>query len=94
MFIKNNKLLLNVFRVTCVVAVFLGAQADFSLVWNLADITMGLMAIVNIIAIFLLGNVAIKVLKNYEKKKKSGADPVFYEDEVGLTGTVWTRDKK
>ena len=94
LFIKNNKLLLNVFRVTCVVAVFLGAQADFSLVWNLADITMGLMAIVNIIAIFLLGNVAIKVLKNYEKKKKSGVDPVFYEDEVGLTGTVWTRDKK
>ena len=93
LFIKNNKLLLNVFRVTCVVAVFLGAQADFSLVWNLADITMGLMAVVNIIAIFLLGNVAIKVLKNYEKKKKSGADPVFYEDEVGLTGTVWTRDK-
>ena len=94
LFIKNNKLLLNVFRVTCVVAVFLGAQADFSLVWNLADITMGLMAVVNIIAIFLLGNVAIKVLKNYEKKKKSGVDPVFYEDEVGLTGTVWTRDKK
>ena len=75
-------------------AVFLGAQADFKLVWNLADITMGLMAIVNIIAIFLLGKIAIKCLKNYEKKKKSGEDPVFYEDEVGLTGTVWTRDRK
>lgn len=94
LFIKNSKLLLNIFRVTCVVAVFLGAQADFKLVWNLADITMGLMAIVNIIAIFLLGKIAIKCLKNYEKKKKSGEDPVFYEDEVGLTGTVWTRDKK
>ena len=93
LFIKNSKLLLNIFRVTCVVAVFLGAQADFKLVWNLADITMGLMAIVNIIAIFLLGKVAIKCLKNYEKKKKEGEDPVFYEDEVGLTGTVWTREK-
>ncbi len=94
LFIKNNKLLLNLFRVTCVVAVFLGAQADFSMVWNIADITMGLMAIVNIIAIFLLGNVAIKVLKNYEKQKKNGENPVFYEDEVGLKGTVWTRDRK
>ena len=93
LFIKNNRVVLHIFRMTCVVAIFLGAQADFSLVWNLADITMGLMAIVNIIAIFLLGNVAIKVLKNYEKKKKAGENPVFYEDEVGLTGTVWTRDR-
>ncbi len=92
LFIKNSKVLLNLFRVTCVVAIFLGAQADFSLVWNLADITMGLMAIVNIIAIFLLGKVAIKVLKNYEKQKKAGENPVFYEDEVGLTGTVWKRE--
>lgn len=93
LFIKNNKVVLNIFRITCVVAIFLGAQADFSLVWNLADITMGLMAIVNIIAIFLLGKVAFKVLKNYEKQKKAGENPVFYEDEVGLTGTVWKREK-
>lgn len=94
LFIRNSKVLLNVFRITCVVAIFLGAQADFKLVWNLADITMGLMAIVNIIAIFLLGKVAIKVLKNYEKQKKEGKNPVFYEDEVGLNGTVWTKDRK
>lgn len=94
LFIKNSKVLLNIFRVTCVVAIFLGAQADFSLVWNLADITMGLMAIVNIIAIFLLGKIAIKCLKNYEKQKKAGENPVFYEDEIGLYGTVWKRDRK
>ena len=94
LFIRNNKVLLNIFRVTCVIAVFLGAQADFGVVWNLADVTMGFMAIVNIIAIVLLSKVAIKVLKNYEQKKKAGENPVFYEDEVGLTGTVWTRDKE
>lgn len=94
LFIKNNKVLLHVFRATCVVAVFLGAQADFRMVWNIADITMGFMAIVNIIAIFLLGKVAFKVLAHYEKQKKEGKDPVFYEDEVGFTGTVWTRDRE
>lgn len=94
LFIKDNKTLLFLFRITCVVAVFLGAQADFSLVWNLADVTMGFMAIVNIIAIFLLGKTAFKVLSNYEEQKKQGKNPVFYEDEVGLTGTVWTRDNK
>lgn len=54
---------------------------------------MGFMAVVNIIAIFLLSKVAFKVLDYYEKQKKLGQNPVFYEDEVGLTGTVWTREK-
>lgn len=93
LFIKNSKVLLYIFRCTCLAAIFLGAQADFGLVWNLADVTMGFMAIVNIIAIFLLSKIAIKVLDNYEKQKKEGKKPVFYEDEIGLTGTVWTRNK-
>lgn len=89
LFIKNSKVALNVFRVTCVLAVFLGAQADFSLVWNLADVTMGLMAVVNIIAIILLGNVAFKALKDYEIKKKSGEKLVFKESDIGVKDTVW-----
>ena len=93
LFIKNNKVLLNIFRVTCLLAIFLGAQADFSVVWNLADVTMGFMAIVNIIAMFMLGKVALKVLADYEKQRKEGKKPVFYEEEVGLTGTVWKRER-
>lgn len=93
LFIRNSKILLFLFRVTCVAAIFLGAQADFSLVWNLADVTMGGMAIVNIIAILLLGETAIKVLRNYEEQKKMGRDPVFYEEDVGMTGTVWKRER-
>lgn len=87
LFIKNNKILLFVFRCTCLLAVFLGAQADFSLVWNLADITMGCMAIVNIIAILILGNIAMKVLKDYEIQKKAGKNPVFKAEEAGIKNT-------
>lgn len=89
LFIKNNKALLFVFRITCIVAIFLGAQADFSLVWNLADVTMGMMAIVNIIAIFLLSGTVVKVLNDYEKQKKQGIKPVFHEKNVGIKNTVW-----
>ena len=89
LFIKNNKTLLFVFRITCIVAIFLGAQAEFSLVWNLADVTMGLMAIVNIIAIFLLSGTVVKVLNDYEKQKKQGIKPVFHEKNVGIKNTVW-----
>ena len=84
LFIKNNKALLFVFRLTCLIAIFLGAQADFSLVWNIADITMGFMAIVNIIAIFLLGKVAFKALNHYEQQKKQGKNPVFMRMRLEL----------
>ncbi len=94
LFIKDNKVFLNLFRVTCLIAVFLGAQASFDLVWNIADITMGLMAIVNIVAIFMLRKKVHITLKDYEKQKKEGKSPVFYEDSVGISGTVWTRDRK
>ncbi len=87
LFIKNNRILLNVFRVTCLIAIFLGAQADFSTVWNLADVLMGFMAIENILVIFLLGGIACKVLKDYTRQKKQGLDPVFKAKDVGLDNT-------
>ena len=89
LFIKNSKVLLNVFRVTCIVAIFLGAQAEFSLMWNIADITMGVMAIINIISIFLLGGIAMKALKNYEQQRKQGINPVFKGKDIGIEDTVW-----
>lgn len=89
LFIKNNKALLNIFRVTCVIAIFLGAQADFSLMWNVADITMGIMAIINILSILLLGGTAIKALRNYEQQKKSGQKIHFRGEDIGVKDTIW-----
>ena len=87
LFIKNNRVLLNGFRITCLIAIFLGAQADFRTVWNLADVLMGFMAIENILVIFLLGGIAFKVLDDYTKQKKQGLDPVFKAKNVGLNNT-------
>lgn len=89
LFIKNNKVVLNIFRVTCIAAIFLGAQADFALMWNIADITMGIMAIINIIAIFLLSKIAFRALKDYEKQKKQGKNPVFRGEDIGISDTIW-----
>ncbi|MDO4313235.1 MAG: alanine/glycine:cation symporter family protein [Eubacteriales bacterium] len=89
LFIKDSKVLLNIFRVTCCIVVFFGAQADFTLVWNIADITMGAMAIVNIIAIFLLSGIAMKALKNYEAQRKTGRKPTFKGEDIGVKDTVW-----
>lgn len=92
-FIKDNKKLLFVFRIVSVTVVFFGAQSSFDTVWNLADVLMGLMALVNIIAIVLLSKTAVKVLKDYEEQKKDGKDPVFHPKKLGIQNTrYWNND--
>ncbi|MEG0027390.1 MAG: alanine/glycine:cation symporter family protein [Raoultibacter sp.] len=87
-FIKNNKTLLFVFRISCLVAIFMGAQSNFDLAWNIADIVMGCMAFVNIVAIVLLGKWAFRALDDYTAQRKEGKDPVFYADSIpGLPPT-------
>ena len=72
------------FRLTCVAAIFIGAQMSFSMVWDLADVLMGLMALVNLVAILLLGGKAIRVLRDYQKQRRAGKNPVYRYDEVGV----------
>ena len=67
-----------------IVVIFFGAQASFSTIWDLADVLMGFMAIVNIIAILLLGKIAITCLKDYSAQKKQGKDPVFDPERLGI----------
>ena len=87
-FITNNKVLLLVFRVACLAAILYGCLNSFDLAWNLADIFMGFMAIINLVAILLLGKWALKALDNYTAQRKAGIDPVVVADEIeGLPKT-------
>ena len=86
-FIKDNKIVLTVFRIACVIVVLVGAMGEFSVVWDLADVLMGFMAIVNIIAILLLGNKALLALKDYNSQKQDGKDPHFHPKELGIEKT-------
>ncbi len=86
-FITNNKIALQIFRTSAVVMVFIGAQLSLGLAWDLADVIMGIMALVNITAILLLGNISIKVLKDYERQRKEGKNPVFKAEDVGIKNT-------
>lgn len=81
-FIKNNKMFLNIFRLLVVGMVAFGALAELSFVWNLADLFMGLMAIINLIAITLLGKFAYAALADYKKQRANGKNPVFYSSNI------------
>ena len=42
-----------------------GATMDLGLMWNIAETFNGLMAIPNLIAVFLLSGVVVKLVKEY-----------------------------
>ena len=77
---------LTVFRLLAVYIVFLGARMDFSMVWDTADVTMGCMALINLPAILLQAKPVLLALKDYQRQRKEGKDPVFHAADIGLAG--------
>lgn len=73
---NGNKRLL-MFRCMVLGMVVFGAVAELPIVWAMADISMGLMALTNLIAILLLSGTAIKLAKDYNEQLDSGKLPVF-----------------
>ena len=96
-FITENKVVLYGYRILVAAMVLFGSIASMDLVWNIADVFMGLMAILNLIAIVLLSKIAIKALQDYTAQKKAGKDPVFYASsipELGDEVEEWREDEK
>ena len=73
-----------VFRIIATLLVFVGAIASAGTVWNLADMTQGLMVIVNVPVILILAKPAMLCLDDYCKQKKEGKNPVFIAKDAGI----------
>ncbi|MGM0548829.1 MAG: alanine/glycine:cation symporter family protein [Bacillota bacterium] len=84
--ISDNWLI--VYRIAVLAMVLFGSVSKINLVWNMADLSMGLMAFVNLIAITFLAPIAAKVLKDYADQKKLGKNPVFKKDTLSETAEV------
>lgn len=81
-FITDKKWVLTAFRLCVGAMVMFGAMTSLDVAWNLADVTMGLMALVNLVAVVQLGPQAFRLLNDYMKQKKSGVDPVFKKESM------------
>ncbi len=77
-----------VYYIIAVVVIFIGAGLSADLLWNIADITMGVMTLINIPVILILGKYAFRALKNYEQQRKAGKDPVFRVKDIDLPHQV------
>ncbi len=93
-FISTNKTILTAYRVLVVAMVIFGSLTAVDIVWNLGDLFMGFMAIINLYAIARLSKFAFLALKDYTNQKKSGIkEPVFKSSSIdGLSGTECWED--
>ena len=78
--------------------ILLGGVVTSDVAWSMGDTGAGLMAWSNLLAIVLLSPKAFKILKDYEKQRKQGLDPMVDPSTVGIEDPngVWTEwvDKK
>ena len=68
--------------------ILVGAVLSADLLWNIADITMGLMALINIPVIIYLGKYAFRALDDYISKKKNGKPMTFRASDINLPHSV------
>ena len=81
---KENKVPLWIFRAIFILSCFTGVLVNGEVVWTMGDSGVALMAWINIVAILLLSNKSIAILKDYEEQKKAGKDPVFSPEKLGI----------
>lgn len=67
------------FKLLALIAIALGYYAGSGVIWDLADLSMGLMALPNIIALIFLSGQAVKVLRDYDKQMEMAPEHLTWE---------------
>lgn len=82
---KQTMLIIHIFFS---VLILLGAVLSADLLWNISDVFMGGMVIINIPVILILSKYALRALRDYEKQRKEGKEPVFHAKDIDLPHKV------
>ena len=79
-----SKRFMLIFRIFAVLVILLGAMSEVKLAWDISDFLMGIMALINLPSILVLSKKAIDCLKDYEKQRSEGKNPIFKSDHIGI----------
>ncbi len=79
-----SKTFMTIYKVIASLVILLGAVLNADLLWGIADIFMGGMALINLPVIIILGKYSLSALADYEKQRKEGAEPVFRAKDIDL----------
>lgn len=91
-FSKGNVTLFNIFRIVCVALIAWGAFQDLGSIFAFADLSMGLLAVINMMVIAVLYKPVLRLIKGYERQLKEGLKPVLrYNDysEFKIDKDTW-----
>ncbi|WP_428025150.1 alanine/glycine:cation symporter family protein [Arcobacter sp.] len=91
-FSKGNATSFNVFRIICIALIIWGSMQDLGSIFSFADLSMGLLAIINMVVIALLYKPVLKLIRGYERQLKEGIVPVLrYNDysEFKIDKAIW-----
>lgn len=80
-------------KAVILIATFYGAVKTADIAWALGDAGLGIMVWLNVIAIVVLAKPALLTLKDYERQKKQGVDPVFDPKALGIKNAVFWEKK-
>jgi alanine or glycine:cation symporter, AGCS family len=93
-FFSQKRMPVIVYRVLVVCLVLWGSVQDLGTVFAFADVTMGLLAICNLVALALLFKVGLRLMRDYDSQIKAGVEsPVFDAKQfadLDLDPAVWT----
>ena len=90
---KTNRGLEWALRVGALSISFVGAVISADAMWAIGDIGYGLIAWVNLISVALLVPVVRKIVRDYDRQRALGIDPVFNPHELGISGAEWWEDR-
>ncbi len=91
-FTKGNTSAFNIFRIIVIALIVWGSFQDLGSVFSFADLSMGLLAVINLIVIAVLYKPVLKLIKGYDRQLKEGKKPVLrYNDytEFKIDETTW-----
>ena len=77
----RNRRLFAAFRLSVLGLVFWGAAQDLGTVFGFADLTMGLLGVVNLIGLLRMSRLALRLLRDYDEQLRAGQAPKFNPDD-------------
>lgn len=83
-----SKQFMIIYRIIASLVIFIGSGLSAGLLWDIADVTMGGMTIINMPVILILSKYALKALKDYERQVRYGDKPVFHAKDIDLPHKV------
>lgn len=90
----KKPILMLVVKVVFLGTVAFGTLRASSLIWAMADVGVGMMAYLNLIAILIIQGIAFKSLKDYEIQKKHTVNPIFQPEHLNIANAdYWIKNR-